>query len=200
MKIKKFEAGPLMTNCYVVSNENNEGFIVDPVFPDKMIEDYINRNNIIIDLILLTHTHFDHVLGLDYFKRKYDCKVYASEDYKLIDGNPNFSITNQFGDIKIEIDKFLKDEELIEKFSIKALKTPGHSLDSMSFATKDGIFTGDTLFQLSVGRSDFPGGSHHQLIESIISKLLIYEDSTLVYPGHGENTTIGFERINNPFL
>ena len=90
--------------------------------------------------------------------------------------------------------------EEFSKYNIKALKTPGHSLDSMSYKVGDHIFSGDTLFNLSIGRSDFPGGNYNILINSIKDKLFIYDDQTKVHPGHGESTSIGFEKNNNPFL
>jgi hydroxyacylglutathione hydrolase len=200
MKIQKIETGPIMTNCYVVSDENNKGFIIDPVFPNGLIEDYIEKNNIQISHIFLTHTHFDHVLGLDYFKNKYKAKVFASEDAKKIYKDSTYTLASQFGDVKIEIDEFLTDGEEIKEFGLLALKTPGHSIDSMCYVLDNVIFSGDTLFYLSVGRSDFPGGSHATLINSIKTKLLNYDNDTLVYPGHGEITSIGFEKSNNPFL
>lgn len=200
MKIKRIEAGPIMTNAYVVSDENNNGFIVDPVYPNGDIEKYIKDEGINITKILLTHTHFDHVMGLEYFRDKYGAKVYASEDAKAIYKDPSYTLTSYVGNVNIVIDEFLKDGEKIEDFDITCLETPGHSLDSMSYVIEDNIFSGDLIFRLSVGRSDFPGGNHGTLINSIKEKIMPYPDDTKIYSGHGISTSVGYERSNNPFL
>lgn len=200
MNIKKIETGPIMTNAYVVSDDNKNGFIVDPVYPGGAIEEYIEKENIKISKILLTHTHFDHVMGLEYFREKFSAKVYASEDAKSIYKDPAYTLTNQVGNVNIIIDNFLKDGENIEEFGILCLKTPGHTIDSMSFVIDNCIFSGDLIFRLSVGRSDFPGGNHNILVSSIREKIMPYPDDTKIYSGHGMSTTVGYERINNPFL
>lgn len=189
-----------MANCYLVFDDNKNGFLIDPVYPGGKIENYIDTNKINIEFILLTHTHFDHVLGLDYFKDKLKVKVYASEDSKNIADDPDYNLSRGYCDLTVNIDQYLKDQEEFSKYKIKAIKTPGHSLDSMSYMINDHIFSGDTLFNLSIGRSDFPGGNYNILINSIKDKLFIYDDQTKVHPGHGESTSIGFEKNNNPFL
>lgn len=201
MKIKQIETGPIMANAYVISDENNNGFIIDPVYPNGEIEAYIEKEGIKISKILLTHTHFDHVIGLEYFRDKYKAEVYASEDAKDIYKDPNYTLVDEVGlDINIIIDKFLKDGEKIEDIGVLALKTPGHTIDSMSFVIDDNIFSGDLIFRLSVGRSDFPGGDHGILINSIMDKIMPYPDQTKIFSGHGMSTTVGYERKNNPFL
>lgn len=200
MEIKRIETGPIMANAYVISDENKNGIIIDPVYPDGEIEAYINKENIKISKILLTHTHFDHVMGLEYFRNKYGVDVYASEDAKDIYKDPSYTLVDNFGDIEIIIDKFLKDGEKIDDFNILCLKTPGHTIDSMSYVIGDNIFSGDLIFRLSVGRSDFPGGDHGVLINSIVEKIMPYPDDTVIYSGHGTSTTVGYERKNNPFL
>ncbi|MDY3005451.1 MBL fold metallo-hydrolase [Anaerococcus sp. AGMB00486] len=200
MYIKKIEDGPMMANCYIVYDESKNGFLIDPVYPKGKIEKFIEVNNIKIDFILLTHTHFDHLLGLKYFKNKYNVDVYASEDSKDIAKDPDYNLSRGFRDLDIEINRFLKDGEIFSKYNIRAIKTPGHSLDSMSYKLGNNIFTGDTLFKQSIGRSDFPGGSYNNLISSIINKLFIYDDDVIIYPGHGEESKIGYEKRNNPFL
>ncbi|PMC82552.1 MBL fold metallo-hydrolase [Anaerococcus hydrogenalis] len=200
MNIVKISEGSMMANCYLVFDDNKNGFLIDPVYPGGKIENYIDTNKINIEFILLTHTHFDHVLGLDYFKDKLKVKVYASEDSKNIADDPDYNLSRGYCDLTVNIDQYLKDQEEFSKYKIKAIKTPGHSLDSMSYMINDHIFSGDTLFNLSIGRSDFPGGNYNILINSIKDKLFIYDDQTKVHPGHGESTSIGFEKNNNPFL
>lgn len=200
MKIKRIEQGPMMANCYIVYDELNNGFMIDPVYPKGNIEKFINDNNIKIDFIALTHTHFDHVLGLDYFQNKYGIKTYASEDSKDIGNDPDYNLSRGYCDLDVKIDEYLKDGDIFSKYNIKAIKTPGHSLDSMSYKIEDNIFSGDTLFHLSIGRSDFPGGNYNELISSIKNKLFIYDDNTIVYPGHGIESQIGYEKKENPFF
>lgn len=200
MKIKRIATGPIMTNAYVISDKNKNGIIIDPVYPRGAIEEYIEKEGINIKKILLTHTHFDHILGLEYFRNKYKAPVYASEDAKDIYKDPNYTLTNQVGDINIIIDKFLSEGEEIKDFGILCLKTPGHTIDSMSFVLGNYIFSGDLIFRLSVGRSDFPGGNHAVLINSVMEKIMPYPDDTVIYSGHGIETTVGYEKRNNPFL
>ena len=200
MNIEKIVEGPMMANCYVVYDDENNGFLIDSVYPDGKIENYIDKHKINIEFILLTHTHFDHVLGLEYFKNKFNVKVYASEDSKNIANDPDYNLSRGYCDLDIKIDSYLKDGEEFSPYQIMAIKTPGHSLDSMSYKLGDHIFSGDTLFNLSIGRSDFPGGNFNTLINSIKNKIFIYDDKTKIHPGHGESSSIGFEKENNPFL
>lgn len=199
MIIRKFVEGPVMTNMYVCSDENKNGFIVDCAYPSKRVEDYIKENNIKIKFIIQTHTHFDHVLGLEYFKNLYKACVYASEDAKEIANDKNYNLAYSY-DLNVPIDKYLKDGEVFSEYNIKAIKTPGHTIDSMSYKIGDIIFSGDTLFRLSIGRTDFPGGSFTQIIDSIKNKLGGFASDTIIYSGHGEDTSLGFELDNNPFL
>lgn len=199
MKIQRFIEGPVMTNMYVVSDDNNEGFIVDCAYPSERAKKYIEDNGIKIKFILQTHTHFDHVLGLEYFKNLYEVDVYASEDSKDIANDKDFNLAYSYN-VNVPIDKYLKDGEVFSKYNIKAIKTPGHTIDSMSFKVGDVIFSGDTLFRLSIGRTDFPGGNYGQIIDSIKNKLGCYDKDSIILSGHGEETSLGYELDNNPFL
>lgn len=199
MKIRRFVEGPVMTNMYVVSDENNEGFLVDCAYPSDRVKQYIEDNNIKINFIIQTHTHFDHVLGLEYFKNLYDVNVYASEDSKEIANDKDYNLAYSY-DVNVTIDNYLKDGEVFSKYNILAIKTPGHTLDSMSYKVGDVLFSGDTLFKQSIGRTDFPGGNYNQIIDSIKNKFSKFDGDTKVLSGHGEETTISYEFNNNPFL
>ena len=199
MQIKRFTLGVAMTNLYVVS-ENGRGFIVDAVLASDDVCQYIKENNIKIDFILQTHTHYDHVLGLKYYKDLYNVDVYAASEAREIANDPNYNLAFDYPDLVVPIDKYLDDNELISDFDIRVLKTPGHSLDSTSYLIGDILFSGDTLFNLSIGRTDLPGGNYGQIISSIMEKLAKLAKDTKVYPGHGNSTTIGYELKNNPFL
>lgn len=199
MKIRRFVEGPVMTNMYVVSDENNVGFLVDCAYPSERVKQYIEDNNITICFIIQTHTHFDHVLGLEYFKGLYGVKVYASEDSKEIANDKDYNLAYSY-DVNVPIDKYLKDGEVFSKYNILAIKTPGHTMDSMSYKIGDVLFSGDTLFRESIGRTDFPGGNYNQIIDSIKNKFSKFDGDTKVLSGHGEDTTISYEFNNNPFL
>lgn len=199
MKINKFTLGPVMTNTYLV-HENGRGFIVDCPYLSSVLDKFIEDNKIKIEFIILTHTHFDHVTGLKYYKDRFGVEVFASEDAEDLAEDPNFNLSFHMNKLEVPIDHYLKDGEVFSKYNIKAIKTPGHTIDSMSFVLGDAIFTGDTLFRLSVGRTDFPGGSFDEIKDSIINKLGKLDKSAKIYPGHNENSTLGFELNNNPFL
>lgn len=126
--------------------------------------------------------------------------MYASEDARNLAEDPNYNLGYHLNNLEVPIDHYLRDGEVFSKYNIEAIKTPGHTLDSMSFVLGNAIFTGDTLFRLSVGRTDFPGGSFEQIKNSIINKLGKLDRSAKIYPGHNENSTLGFELDNNPFL
>lgn len=199
MEINKFTLGPVMTNTYVV-HEDGRGFIVDCPYPSRTLDKFIEDNKIKIEFIVLTHTHFDHVSGLRYYKDKFDVDVYASEDAKEVADDPNYNLGYHLDNLEVPIDYYLKDGEVFSKYNIRAIKTPGHTIDSMSFVLGSSIFTGDTLFRLSIGRTDFPGGSFEDIKSSIINKLGKLDRSARLYPGHNEESTLGFELDNNPFL
>ena len=199
MEINKFTLGPVMTNTFVV-HENGKGFIVDCPYPSSILDKFLEDNKIKIEFIILTHTHFDHVSGLKYYKDKFGVDVYASEDAKDLAEDKNFNLGYHICNLEVPIDHYLKDGEVFSKYNIKAIKTPGHTIDSMSFVMGDDVFTGDTLFKLSVGRADFPGGSFEEIRDSILNKLGKLDRNSKIYPGHNENTTLGFELDNNPFL
>lgn len=199
MEIKRFPLGPVLTNLYVVS-ENGHGFIVDAVVKSDLVTNYIKDNNIKIDFILQTHTHFDHVLGLEYYKNLYNVDVFASSESRDIANDKYYNLAYEYDDLNVPIDNFLKDNKIFTDFKIKALKTPGHSLDSISYLIGDYLFSGDTLFKGSIGRTDFPGGDYETLIGSINEKYRVLDSNTVVYPGHGEKTSLDYEFNNNPFL
>ena len=199
MEIKRFTLGPVMTNLYVVS-ENGHGFIIDAVEKSDLVTDYIKNNGIQIDFILQTHTHFDHVLGLEYYKNLYNVDVYASSEAIDISNDKNYNLAYDYDDLYVPIDRYLNDDEIITNFNIKAIKTPGHSLDSISYIVGNVLFSGDTLFKLSIGRTDFPGGDYDTIINSINEKYRVLDSNMEVYPGHGEKTTLDYEFNNNPFL
>ena len=206
MKFYTIPAGPFEVNTYIVFNdETKEGFLIDPGGQEKKIEKIIRDENIDLKFILNTHCHIDHVSMDNYFKEKYSIDIIAAKEeeqiLKNLEEQAEYLGFEYTGDVVI--DRYLKDGEVIELGNIKILPvfTPGHSPGSVSFLVNDKhLFSGDTLFRNTIGKTDILGGSSEQIISSIKNKLMTLKDDVKVYPGHGEPTTIGYERKFNPYL
>lgn len=197
--------GAVQTNCYFVYNpDTSECIIIDPGAEAQMLQEYIKTKKLKPVAILLTHGHFDHIGAVTMFRNKYGIKVYAARAERETLESPDINLSNQMGtSIIIEADEWLDDGQEIELIGekIRCLLTPGHTEGGMCFYfTGSGmLFSGDTLFEQSVGRTDFPGGSMRQIIQSIRSKLFVLPDHIKVYPGHGMTTSIGSEKMLNPY-
>ena len=201
IKIRSVLVSECYTNCYLCMNtDTKEGFIVDP--GDDALKISVNVSNIemIPKAILLTHGHADHISAVTELKEKYNIPVYASEeeDRLLVDTRANLSL--MFGNpVSICADKYLRDGDkfTIADKEIKFILTPGHTQGSGCYyiAEDEVLFSGDTLFHQSRGRTDFPGGSEAAIIRSIKEKLLVLPGETTVYPGHMDMTTIDNEKV-----
>lgn len=207
MKVVKVLLPAAAENCYIAINEDtNESIIIDPGSAFERIKSAVESTGTKPVAILLTHGHFDHAGEAASTAKEYGIKVYTHEATAEELKNPSINLSgDMFGDSKsYSADVFLKDDEEIDLagLHIKCLFTPGHTPGGCCFyfPNEDIVFTGDTLFSGSVGRTDFPGGSMSQLVGSVKSKLMSLSDDTICYPGHNEPTTIGTERIYNPFL
>ncbi len=208
--IKRFPFNPFQINTYVLSDESGECVIIDPGMQgdaeEEAIANYISRNNLIPVMLLLTHAHIDHILGNSFITDKYNIKLTAHKDcVPFLDGAEQYAST--FG-LKLEkvktIDNYI-DEDTPIKFGdseLKVLFTPGHADGSLCFySPKDSfVITGDVLFNQSIGRTDLKTGNYDLLQKNIWEKLFTLPDDTVVYPGHGPETSIGFEKVNNPFV
>lgn len=200
--IKKLVLSICGTNCYILHNgETREGMIIDPAAGPKIIDDAVKMLGITIKGIFLTHGHFDHIGAAEELKKLYGVKVYAHEQEVELarNGMLNLSATFGTGD-SASVDVPLKDGQMLEQcgFKIKVIHTPGHTEGSCCYLIDDGsktrLFSGDTLFYQSHGRTDFPTGSERKIFDSIIDKLLVLDGDLAVYPGHGERTTIDDEK------
>ncbi len=198
--IEKITIGPFSTNTYLIYNEDRDCVIIDPTLDFNLTAKEIKEKYNVI-AILLTHGHLDHVDGIRYF----DVPIYIYKDEMEFLSNEKLSLYYQFN---INIPNFnnkyvlLDDNQefQINKFQFKVIHTPGHTSGSICYLYNNNLFTGDTLFNMGIGRFDFPTGSYEKIIDSINKICNIFTDDIIIYPGHGNTTNIGFERKNNPYL
>lgn len=206
MKIEKFVLGSMGTNCYLLINEKtNELVIVDPATCPDYIVNHVKANGFKPKAILLTHSHFDHVMGINGWLKEFDIPVYIHENEMPLLADPELNLSAFFGTCYSYKDVVgLQDNEILELagFQLKVIHTPGHTAGGCCYYAKnDGVLiSGDTLFFQSVGRSDFPTGSASTLVSSIKEKLFCLPNDVMVYPGHGDETSIAAEIMNNPFV
>lgn len=210
LQIKNFVFSPIQENTYVLYNELKECVIIDPgcYFDDEknMLQDFITDNGLKPTMLLNTHCHLDHVFGNKFISETYGLTLHLHEKEKqLLSFAPasglmyNMPFDNYIGEFILlkEGDKILLGTDELE-----VLETPGHSPGSICFYCRKQNFVigGDVLFQRSVGRTDLPGGSLQTLLNNIRQKLFVLPDETIVYSGHGDPTSIGEEKLYNPFL
>ena len=212
MKVKTFVIGPLNTNCYVVY-EDKEAIIIDVGGDPTPIINFLESKSIRPKLILATHGHFDHVLGVNILKKKYSIPfMIHSKDVNFLRNTKEvvknfieiYGVEDVLGTLNYvenpEPDRTFEEGSIIsvENISLKVLETPGHTLGSSCFLGHDVLFSGDTLFKGSIGRVDF--GGDNKLMKISLRKIKELPDNLIVYPGHGPVTTLGYEKITNPFL
>lgn len=200
MNIDTLVVGPLEANCYIVSR-NGMAFVVDPGADAYEIKQHLVADSLKLDFIIFTHGHADHIgAALEFHAPMY---ILAGEEKMLADPRLNMSY---FSGHEVQIDPLSVftvkhgDEIDFEGDKLKIIHTPGHTAHGMSILYDGVVFSGDSLFKGSVGRSDLPTGNEASLINAIRGRLFSLPDKTLVYPGHGMSTTIGHEKLNNPFF
>jgi len=207
MIIKMLVLGPFASNCFIVGSEKTRrGMIIDPGAEAKTILRTVDELRLTIPLIVVTHTHPDHVAALGTVKEATGAEFAIHEAEANATLGPMSRIMTamaggSFGKLP-KPDKLLNDGDAIDidDLHFVVLHTPGHSPGGISLYGHGVVFSGDTLFNYGIGRTDFPGCSHERLMQSISNKLLTLPDDTIVYPGHGPETTINNEKRGNPFL
>lgn len=206
MKKKKIALGMIETNCYILENEQ-EILIVDPGKEADRLIDAIGNTDKKVSGVLLTHAHFDHIGAVDAICSYYQCEVYMSQIEKYFLTDPLKNGSDKFSQYGIEPTivkqqpKFLDNGfHQIGTFSFEVRHTPGHSPGSLSFIFKNFAIVGDTLFKEGIGRTDLYQGDTSQLINSIDRELLSLDETFIICPGHGPETTVGYEKTHNPYL
>ncbi|MDU2374100.1 MAG: MBL fold metallo-hydrolase [Peptoniphilus harei] len=202
-KIMKLVVGQLQENCFVLFDENKDAFVVDPGGSSENIIEAIEKNSLNIKYILLTHGHFDHVGAVASLVKKYKAPVYLSKEDRAFLESPKEVRVSAFG-MQIEaaeVDVFVKegDEIPFSEGNIKVIETPGHTLGSVCYLFENYLFAGDTLFNGSIGRTDFPESDHSLMVESL-KKLKKLDDEIYVLSGHGPESQISYEKMANPYL
>ncbi len=204
MTVKTLSLGDLQTNCYILTDdETSSAVIIDPGAESEKIIQNISSMSLKVEYIILTHSHFDHTGALDDIKEYTNAKIVIHKSEEKCISDENLSLSGVFGysTPKSTADITVSDNDTLPfgNDKLKFIHTPGHTVGSMCILIKDIMFSGDTLFYLSMGRTDFPGGSNAQMRDSLKALSGLSPDIR-VYPGHGDSTTIGFEASNNPFM
>lgn len=204
MRIETIHVGEMGTNCYLAWDEiTNRGFLVDPGEQAEKIIRVCSRYQVKPEAVLLTHGHFDHIMAAKKIRQQYEIPVYAGihEEELLADSQMNLSGMWAVP-YTMKADKLVNDNEVltIAGMEITVLETPGHTSGGVCYYIKkeNVLFAGDTLFCESYGRTDFLGGSMFALLRSLRGKLFVLPEETDVYPGHGQATSIGYEKTHNP--
>ena len=210
LKIKSFTFNPYQENTYLIFDDSKEAVVIDPgnyeAYENESISKFIDENKLQLKKIILTHCHIDHCLGNKYLNEKYGAELLIPFDERDLYKNVE-NIATLFGFanyLHLDENEYLKEKDKIEFGDIKldVLFLPGHSPGHLAFYFKNDnvCFSGDVLFYNSIGRTDLPGGDHDTLINSIKNKLFLLNPNTIIYPGHGQKTTLKNEMKDNPFL
>lgn len=207
MKILNFVLGMVGTNCYLVVNEEEKQCIlIDPAVYSGEIAEQIRREGLDLRAILLTHGHFDHIMGIDGFRKEFpEIPVYAHREEEALLKDASMNASLEFGrQYTFSGAAYAEDGDVLDLagMQFRVIHTPGHTIGGCCYYLPEEkvLFSGDTLFRESIGRTDFPTGNSSQLMRSVREKLFTLPEDTVVYPGHMEATTIGDEQKYNPYF
>ena len=210
LQVKFFSFSPVQENTYVLFNQSGNAIIIDPGCyfgaEQEMLKEFLKSKNLSPVQLMNTHCHLDHVFGVKWVNEEFGLELYIHPNEEIMlqfapESGKKWGLPfeNYTGPLH-----FLHEGDIIklDEDELKVIEAPGHSPGSICFycEAQNFIISGDVLFRESIGRTDLPGGNHEQLIKNIKEKLLILPDETVVYSGHGMPTTIGYEKMNNPFL
>lgn len=209
MKIQTFTFNPFQENTFVVYDETGEAVVIDPgcyeAHEKRALAQFIESSKLTVKLLLNTHCHIDHVLGNDFIKSKYNVPFLIHEkELPVLKAVKSYASNYGFPAYQEVLpEKFLKEGDWVNfgTTQLQVIFLPGHAPGHIGFyhAETNSLLSGDVLFENSIGRTDLPGGDHNTLIQSIRQKVFALPDETIVYPGHGNTTTVGEEKLTNPF-
>lgn len=207
MEIKRLILGIVRTNCYIVYTEDtNKAVVIDPAADSRKIIEELSALGVTPEAVLLTHGHFDHMLAAESLRKEYHIPVCVLQEDATLLKDPMLNCSEQFLHMSygISADEELEDGQRLRFLdgTFTVIATPGHTAGSCCYyaEAEHVLFSGDTLFQESIGRTDLPTGGAAQLLASIREKLFVLPDQTVVLSGHGMETTIAEEKTNNPYV
>ena len=217
LNIKRFVVNMIGENCYIVSDETKDAIIIDDgaLYPEEhqAIDNYIKVEQLSIKHSIYTHAHFDHLLGCTYLNEKYNLKPELNENDIYLYNNLPEQITQILGYSGIKAPSISEMPEIVQKLKegdeisfgnhkLSVIETPGHTPGGICFYCKSEsiLFSGDTIFKHSIGRTDLPQGNYGGLINSLRNKIMTLPNSTVICPGHGDSTSIAEEKIYNPYI
>lgn len=206
MILKKYVLGMYQTNCYMLADEKTkECAIIDPGYISEQLEKDIKSNDLFVKYIIFTHGHFDHIGGMEYYMSKFDKSavfMHKNDVLAILSGYDIFQVNMNNTEETVKKITLHNDGDVFSVGDIKisVIHTPGHTKGGVCLYTNGMLFSGDTLFEHSIGRTDFIDGNFEQLKDSIKNRLYKLPEDTVVYPGHGDSTTILEEKTGNPFV